>query len=47
MFGRATARACLERMLAWAPERIVIAHGLCIEAEATAFLRRSFRWLSR
>ena len=45
LFGRATARDCLERMLAWKPERIIIAHGLCIEKDGMAFLRRSFRWL--
>lgn len=46
LFGRATARRCLERMLAWQPERIILAHGLCIETDGTAFLQRSFRWLA-
>jgi hypothetical protein len=46
-FGRATARDCLARMLAWHPERIILAHGRCIEAEGEAFLRRSFRWLKK
>lgn len=45
LFGRTSARHCLERMLAWAPERVILAHGRCIERDGTAFLRRSFRLL--
>lgn len=39
------ARASYEHMLAWGPERVVIAHGRWIERDGTAELRRSFRWL--
>lgn len=39
------ARAHIEHILAWQPERIVMAHGVLIESNADAFLRRSFRWL--
>jgi hypothetical protein len=46
-FGRATAQQCLERMLSWEPERIIISHGRCIEREGGAFLRHSFRWLKK
>ncbi len=39
------ARACLERMLAWAPERIILAHGRWYDRDGTQELRRAFRWL--
>jgi hypothetical protein len=40
------ARASLARLLAWAPERIVFAHGRWYERDGTAELRRAFRWLA-
>ncbi len=42
---RREVRAAAEMMIAWAPERIVIAHGRCYEADAVAELRRAFRWV--
>ncbi|OAM26751.1 MULTISPECIES: DUF4336 domain-containing protein [Eikenella] len=42
---RAAARQCLARMLAWQPEKIILAHGRCCEADGTAELRRAFGWL--
>lgn len=42
---RAELRAAAERMIAWAPDRIVIAHGRCYETNAVAELRRAFRWV--
>lgn len=42
---RRAVRAAAERMIAWGPERIVIAHGRWYEADATAELRRAFRWV--
>jgi len=33
------------RMLDWAPERVIFAHGAWFESDGTAQLRRSFRWL--
>lgn len=39
------ARACLARMQAWQPQRIILAHGRCYHADAQAELRRAFRWL--
>ncbi|MGF6148302.1 Uncharacterised protein [Kingella potus] len=42
---KAAARACLERILAWRPEKIILAHGRCYEANAVAELERAFRWL--
>jgi len=42
---KAQARACLERMLAWQPQRIVLAHGQCFMDHGEAELRRAFAWL--
>jgi hypothetical protein len=39
------ARACIQRALAWNPERIVIAHGRGYERDGAVELRRAFRWL--
>lgn len=38
-------RRSAERMLAWAPERIILSHGRCYEANGSAELRRAFRWI--
>ena len=40
---RATARAALERILAWDFDRVVIAHGDLIERDAKSVLRRAWR----
>ena len=42
---RAAARESLQQLLAWQPERIILAHGRCYTENATAELRRAFRWL--
>ena len=39
------ARACLERMLAWEPEKVIMAHGRPYYRNGVAELRRAFRWL--
>lgn len=44
-FHKAEARAHLRTILAWRPERVVMAHGEIIDTEAEAFLRQSFDWL--
>jgi hypothetical protein len=44
-FHRAAARKAVSRALAWAPERLVIAHGSCSMANGTEVLRRAFGWL--
>jgi hypothetical protein len=41
---RREVRAAAERMIAWAPERIVLAHGRCYASDGQAELRRAFRW---
>ena len=39
------ARASFEKMIAWQPEKVVMAHGRWYEREGVAELRRAFRWL--
>lgn len=41
---RKAVRAAVGRMLAWQPQRIVIAHGRWYDTDAVAQLRRAFRW---
>jgi hypothetical protein len=41
----ATARAARDRLLAWDFERLVLAHGRCVEDDAHAFVERAFTWL--
>jgi hypothetical protein len=38
-------RAAIETMIAWNPERIILAHGRWYEANGAAELRRAFRWI--
>ncbi len=47
LFGRKAARASLQRLLAWQPRRLILAHGRWYDRDATDELRRSFRWLRR
>jgi hypothetical protein len=42
---RKEVRAAVERMIAWEPERIIIAHGRWYEGNCAAELRRAFRWV--
>jgi len=42
---REQVRHAAERMLAWNPERIVLAHGRWYERDGSAELRRAFRWV--
>lgn len=42
---RDQARASLARVLAWEPERVILAHGRWYERDGAAELRRAFRWL--
>jgi hypothetical protein len=39
------ARSCLQRILQWNPEKVILAHGRWYENNGTAELRRAFRWL--
>jgi hypothetical protein len=38
-------REAVRLMVSWNPERTIFAHGCCFESDATAKLRRAFRWL--
>lgn len=45
-FGnRKAARECLQRLLAWHPQRVILAHGRWYAQDGEAELRRAFRWL--
>lgn len=44
---RRRARRCMERVLAWEPRRLVIAHGPCVLQDGASVLRRSMSWLLR
>lgn len=43
--GGAAPREAARRMLDWAPERVIFAHGRWYERDGTARLRRSLDWL--
>ena len=38
-------RRAVARMLAWQPERVIIAHGRWYAEDGARELRRAFRWL--
>ena len=42
---RRGARASVERMLVWEPERVIMAHGEWIEGDGRAYLEGAFGWL--
>lgn len=42
---RGPARAARERVLAWGPERLLIAHGACAQKDATQILARALAWM--
>jgi hypothetical protein len=44
-FDRRKARACRDRILAWAPEKVIMAHGVWQQSNGTAFLRQAFTWV--
>ena len=44
-WNRRIARAALDHALAWNPERLVIAHGMCAPEQGRAALEDGLRWL--
>jgi hypothetical protein len=38
-------KAAVEQMIAWNPERVILAHGRWYDRDGAAELRRAFRWL--
>ena len=45
--NRKLARQSLEKLLSWDFDKLIIAHGVCIEKDAKPFVERAFRWLVR
>jgi hypothetical protein len=45
--NRTKAKAALDRILAWHPRQVVMAHGEIVHENGTIFIRNSFRWLKR
>ena len=45
--NRNLARQSLEKLLSWDFDKLIIAHGACIEKDAKPFIQRAFRWLTR
>jgi hypothetical protein len=43
--NRGLARKSLAKLLSWDFDRLIIAHGPCIEKDAKSFVQRAFRWL--
>ena len=44
---RNRAQRSLEKLLSWDFDKLIIAHGPCIEKDAKPFVERAFRWLVR
>ena len=45
--NRELARRSLEKLLSWDFDKLIIAHGACIEKGAKPFVKHAFRWLVR
>ncbi|MGH9445204.1 MAG: DUF4336 domain-containing protein [Terriglobia bacterium] len=45
--NRSLARRSLEKLLSWDFDKLVIAHGVCIERDAKPAVEWAFRWLGR
>lgn len=45
--NRELARQSLERLLSWDFDRLILAHGPCIERDAKVYVQETFRWLQR
>jgi hypothetical protein len=43
---RTLARRSFEKLLSWDFDKLIVAHGVCIEKDAKPFLERAFRWLA-
>ncbi|PQA85490.1 DUF4336 domain-containing protein [Hyphococcus luteus] len=44
-FNKKTARAAKENVIAWNPERVIMAHGEWIRENGQAYLKQAFAWL--
>ena len=45
IFGKKKARASLQTILEWKPERVIISHGVCALADGEIFVRQAFSWV--
>jgi hypothetical protein len=45
--NRNPARHSLEKLLSWDFDKLIIAHGACIESNAKEYLKRAFSWLQK
>jgi hypothetical protein len=45
--NRSLARQSLERLLSWDFDKLIIAHGPCLESGAKQYIKRAFRWLEK
>jgi hypothetical protein len=45
--NRNLARRSLEKLLSWDFDKLIIAHGECIEKDAKSFVEQAFHWLRR
>lgn len=45
--NRDLALQSLERLMSWDFDKLVIAHGACIEGDAKPFVERAFQWLAK
>lgn len=44
--NRKLARRSLRKLLSWEFDKLILAHGVCIERDAKTFVERAFRWLA-
>jgi hypothetical protein len=44
---RKPAKRSLEKLLSWDFDKLILAHGICIEQNAKPFVKQAFRWLMR
>lgn len=42
---RDLARQSLEKILSWDFDKLILAHGICVENDAKDFFKRAFKWL--
>ena len=45
--NRNLARQSLEKLLSWDFDKLIIAHGACIQTGAKQYIERAFRWLEK
>ena len=45
--NRGLARRSLKKLLSWDFDKLIIAHGVCIEKDAKPFVEGAFGWLAR